>query len=134
MAEGFAGMDIRKMHFDNRQGRRRADRVVDGDRCMSIGSRVEHAHFGKGVVVETASEFYTIWFKSQNSAKSVSNDYDGLRTIEAKEGAATGASISLAEIEEALEHVLDRRLNEFQIVPMSTKWNNGTLILKPGEE
>jgi hypothetical protein len=101
---------------------------------LGIGSRIEHAHFGKGVIVEAATEFYTIWFKSQNSAKTVSRDYEGLRTLEAKEGAAQHGTITLAEIEEALEHILDRRLNEFQMVPMSNKWNNGTLILKPGEE
>ena len=101
---------------------------------LGVGSRVEHPHFGKGVVVEAASEFYTIWFKSQNSAKSVSNDYDGLKVLEAKEGSSTTGSLSLADIEEALEHVLDRRLNEFQLVPMSNKWNSGTLILRPGEE
>ncbi len=102
---------------------------------LGVGSRVEHAHFGKGVIVEAASEFYTVWFKSQNGAKSVTKDYDGLRVLEAKEGAGgTGSALSLADIEEALEQVLDRRLNEFQMVPMANKWNNGTLILKPEEE
>ena len=103
---------------------------------LGIGSRVEHSHFGKGIVVETASEFYTIWFKSSNNAKTVSKDYKELRVLDAKENNAqteTG-NVSLAEIEEALEHVLDRRLNEFQLVPMANKWNNGTMILKPGDE
>jgi hypothetical protein len=101
---------------------------------LGVGSRVEHTHFGKGTVVESASEFYTVWFKSQNSVKSVSKDYDGLRVVEAKEGTGEQGAVSLADIEEALEHVLDRRLNEFQLVPMSNKWNNGTIILQPGEE
>lgn len=102
---------------------------------LGIGSRVEHPHFGKGVVVEAATEFYTIWFKSSNSSKSVSKDYKDLRVLEAREGVGEAAStISLAEIEEALERVLDRRLNEFQMVPMGNKWNNGTLILKPGDD
>lgn len=102
---------------------------------LGIGSRVEHPHFGKGVVVEVASEFYTIWFKSSNSSKSVSSDYKDLRVLELKEGGSdAGSSVSLAEIEEALEHVLDRRLNEFQMVPMGNKWNSGTMILKPGDD
>ncbi|HTM65598.1 MAG TPA: hypothetical protein VL093_04710 [Flavipsychrobacter sp.] len=103
---------------------------------LGIGSRVEHPHFGKGVVVEAASEFYTIWFKSSNSTKTVSKDYAELRVLEAKEAptAGEGAGISLADIEEAVENVLDRRLNEFQLVPMANKWNNGMLILKPSDE
>jgi hypothetical protein len=101
---------------------------------LGVGSRVEHSHFGKGIVVESGSEFYTIWFKSQNAAKSVSKDFTGLRVLEARENTGQQGGISLADIEEALEQILDRRLNEFQLVPMSNKWNNGMLILKPGEE
>jgi hypothetical protein len=102
--------------------------------ALGVGSRVEHNHFGKGIVVESGSEFYTIWFKSQNAAKSVSKDFTGLRVVEAKENAGQQGNVSLADVEEALEQILDRRLNEFQLVPMSNKWNNGMLILKPGEE
>lgn len=102
---------------------------------LGIGSKVEHPHFGKGVVVESASEFYTIWFKSSNTSKSVSRDYKELRILEAKEQTENASgSLSLAELEEALERVLDRRLNEFQLVPMANKWNNGTMILKPGDD
>jgi len=36
---------------------------------LGIGSRVEHQHFGRGVVVDIASEFYVIWFKTQNGTK-----------------------------------------------------------------
>ncbi len=102
---------------------------------LGIGSRVEHNHFGKGIVVDTAGEFYTIWFKSQNTAKNVSKDFSGLRVIEAKEntGAQEG-SVTLAEIEQALDNILDRRLHEFQLVEMANKWNNGTLVLRPADD
>ena len=100
---------------------------------LGIGSRVEHPHFGKGVVVETTSETYTIWFKSQNTAKSINKDFD-LRVIQAVDAPAENSNISIADIEEALDNILERRLHEMQIVPMGTRWNNGTLILKPGDD
>lgn len=109
-------------------------RLMEQKTILGVGSRVEHPHFGKGVVVESASEFYLIWFKSQNSAKSVTKEYEGLRVIESQSNEQGSSSLTLAEIEEALERVLDRRLNEFQLVPMSNKWNNGTLVLKPGTD
>ncbi len=102
--------------------------------ALGIGSRVAHPHFGKGVVVDVASEFYTVWFKSQQAAKNINKDFAGLEVLEATEGAASNGAISIADIEMALENILDRRLNEMQLVPMANKWNNGTLILKPGEE
>ena len=101
---------------------------------LGIGSRVEHPHFGKGVVVDVASETYTIWFKSQNSAKTINKDYE-LKVLEAKENAAEGGgNITLSDIEQALDNILERRLHEMQLVPMGNRWNNGTMILKPGED
>lgn len=101
---------------------------------LGIGSRVEHPHFGKGVVVDVSSELYIIWFKSQGGTKSINKEFE-LKVIEAVEGSnAAGAGITLADIEQALDNILERRLHEMQLVPMANKWNNGMLILKPAEE
>ncbi len=97
---------------------------------LGIGSRVEHPHFGKGVIVDAGSEFYTIWFKTQNGTKSIGKDYE-LKVIEQKEAFAESNSISLADIELALGNILEQRLHEFQLVPMALKWNSGTMILQP---
>jgi len=98
---------------------------------LGIGSRVEHPHFGKGVVVEAGSEFYTIWFKTQNGTKSIGKDYADLKVIEATAATAESSSISLADIELALNNILEQRLHEFQLVPMANKWNDGTMLLQP---
>lgn len=102
---------------------------------LGVGSRVEHPHFGKGVVVEATSETYTIWFKSQNGAKTINKDYD-LKVLEAKESNDGGntAGITISDIEQALDNILERRLHEMQLVPMGTRWNSGTMILKPGDD
>ncbi len=97
---------------------------------LGIGSRVEHPHFGKGVIVDAGSEFYTIWFKSQNGTKSIGKDYE-LKVIEKMEGTAESNAISLADIELAVGNILEQRLHEFQLVPMALKWNSGTMVLQP---
>lgn len=100
---------------------------------LGTGSRVEHPHFGKGMIVEVSSETYTIWFKSQGTVKTINKDYE-LKVLEAAEATESGSSnITIADIEEALDNILERRLHEMQIVPMAGKWNNGTMILKPGD-
>jgi len=99
---------------------------------LGIGSRVEHPHFGKGVIVDTGSEFYTVWFKSQNSTKSISKDYE-LKVVELKEGVMENNSISLADIEFAVNNIFEQRLHEFQLVPMANKWNDGKMILQPSD-
>lgn len=99
---------------------------------LGIGSRVEHPHFGKGVIVDTGSEFYTVWFKSQNNTKSISKDYE-LKVVELKEGVIENNSISLADIEFAVNNIFEQRLHEFQLVPMANKWNDGKMILQPSD-
>jgi hypothetical protein len=98
-----------------------------------IGSRVDHLSFGKGVIVDTASEFYIIWFKSQQGTKSISKDYDGIKLIEGVEGEPVSETITIADIEQALNNILDQRLHEMQMVPIATRWKNGTMTLKPGD-
>lgn len=101
---------------------------------MGIGSRVDHLHFGKGVIVDLASEFYIIWFKSQQDTKSISKDFAGLKTLEEVEATAEAQGpITIADIEQALQNILDQRLHEAQVVPMAQKWKRGNLILKPGD-
>jgi hypothetical protein len=101
---------------------------------LGIGSRVDHPHFGKGVIVDTALEFYIIWFKSQQGTKSISKDFAELKTLE--EVAAAGGesgSITIADIEQALNNILDQRLHDTQMVPIAPKWKRGNMILKPGD-
>jgi hypothetical protein len=99
---------------------------------LGIGSRVDHQHFGRGVIVDTASEFYIIWFKSQQGTKSISKDYEGLKILEEVEAEPAGP-ITIADIEQALSNILDQRLHEAQIVPLALKWKRGIMIMKPGD-
>lgn len=98
------------------------------------GSKVAHKHFGKGMVVDANSESLTVWFKSQQGTRQVSRDYEGLEIIDAAASAAANGPVTIADIEEALDNVLERRLHEMQLVPMGLRWNDGLLILKPGDE
>lgn len=98
---------------------------------LGIGSRVEHPHFGKGVVVDLTTESYIIWFKSQQSAKSINREFANLKVIESQPAPGNSEHITISDIEQALDNILDRRLNEMQLVPMALKWNNGTMILQP---
>ena len=100
---------------------------------LGIGSRVDHASFGRGVVVDIASESYVIWFKSQQGTRSIGKDFDGLKIIEKTEAGEGHSQISIADIQSALEHVLDQRLHEVEMVPLAGKWNRGMLLIKPGD-
>jgi len=96
-----------------------------------IGSRVSHNLFGRGVIVDVSSETYTIWFKSQQATRNVAKDFSGMKITEPVGSDTTPGQISLSDIEEALDTVLERRLHEVQMVPLGQRWDGGTLVLQP---
>jgi hypothetical protein len=102
------------------------------DTNLGIGSRIDHPHFGRGVIVDTASEFYIIWFKSQQGTKSISKDFE-IRTLDEVQATPGSDTITIADIEQALSNILDQRLHDMQLVPIGVRWKRGTMILKPGD-
>jgi len=100
---------------------------------LGIGSRVDHPAFGKGVIVDTASESYIIWFKSQQGIRNISKDYADLKTLKEVEATPGSDTITIADIEQALSNILDLRLHDTQLVPIGPRWKRGVMILKPGD-
>jgi len=97
------------------------------------GSKVEHPHFGIGIIVEITEKHYLVCFKGQNTARSIDKDFEGLKIINKAEPIGTVA-VSIADIEELMENILDRRFQrDFQVVPIANKWIGGKLILQPAD-
>ena len=97
---------------------------------LGIGSRVKHPQFGKGVVVQLRSDAYEITF-IETGTRQIMRDYEGLEIIEAVETPSDLATYE--KMEKSLIRVL-RRFSDFQeTVPMGVKWNNGKLIMVPGD-
>jgi len=98
---------------------------------VGIGSRVNHNLFGRGVIVDQSSETYTVWFKSQQATRNVAKDFSGMKVTEVVAGESSNGQVTIADMEEALETVLERRMHEFQLVPLGQRWDGGTLIMQP---
>jgi hypothetical protein len=101
-----------------------------GDTQLGIGSRIEHPKFGKGVIVDMDASYYSIWFKDGGSTRGIDRSYDGLQVLEKVESEYT--PLTMQEIEEALENVLDRKAALLEKVEFGNKWIGGTLLMKPG--
>lgn len=98
---------------------------------FNVGSRIEHPGFGKGVVVGIETEYYVIWFKSQQGTKIINKNAEGLQLLEAADNLPVDGTVTLENIEDALERILNRRLDTGDIGPIAAKWNKGMLVLKP---
>jgi len=99
-----------------------------------IGSRVSHNLFGRGVIVDISSETYTVWFKSQQATRNVAKDFSGMKITDVVASDSKPGQISISDIEEALDTVLERRLHEVQMVPLGNRWTGGTLIMQPADK
>ena len=135
---GFTGgrYDKHGAEYDARFIRLRYIRPMESttpETSAGIGSRVSHNLFGRGVIVDVSSETYTVWFKSQQATRNVARNFSGMKITEPVAADSTPGQISLSDIEEALDTVLERRLHEIQIVPLGNRWTGGTLVLQPAD-
>ncbi|GAB3556493.1 hypothetical protein [Spirosoma fluminis] len=95
---------------------------------LGIGSRVHHAEFGNGVVINVKAAGYTITFLEQG-VKVLKFDAP-LTVIDAIE--PDSDQVSLFDVEQALTRILQRWSDQTEPVPLGDKWKGGQLILKPG--
>ncbi len=95
---------------------------------LGIGSRVNHAEEGDGVVINLKSSGYIVSF-IRTGVQLVRFSVP-LTVIEAVE--PDNDMVSLFDVEQTLTRVLRTWADVTEVVPMADKWKNGKLILKPG--
>ncbi len=98
------------------------------DTLLGIGSRVSHPEFGDGVIINVKASGYTITFLQQG-VKIIKFDAP-LTVIDAIE--PDSDLVSLFDVEQALTRVLQRWVDQTEVVPLGDKWKGGKLIMKPG--
>lgn len=96
---------------------------------LGTGSRIQHPKFGKGVVVDVDADYYTIWFRDGNATRGIARDFVGMEVLEAT--AAEYTPITLRDIKEAVNELLEEKSDIQEVVSMGQKWNRGVMILKP---
>ncbi|MFD2934133.1 hypothetical protein [Spirosoma flavum] len=95
---------------------------------LGIGSRIKHDEFGTGVVINLKASGYIVTFL-EHGVKILQFDAP-LTIIEALE--PDGDMVSLFDVEQSITRVLQRWIDQTEIVPLGDKWKGGKLILKPG--
>ncbi|AUD01681.1 hypothetical protein [Spirosoma pollinicola] len=95
---------------------------------LGIGSRIQHDEFGNGVVINLKANGYIVTFLD-HGVKILKFDAP-LTIIEALE--PDSDMVSLFDVEQSITRVLQRWVDQTEIVPLGDKWKGGKLILKPG--
>jgi len=101
------------------------------DYNLGVGSRIDHPKFGKGVIVDMDSEFYSIWFKDGGSTRGIARDFTGMTVIEKTD--AEIIPITLDDIKQAIREVVDEKSDLQEVVSLANRWNDGMLIIKSAD-
>ena len=97
---------------------------------LGVGSRVRHADFGDGVVVNVQSNAHQITFM-KGGMKQVSFGFP-LEIIEEVE--RDNDFVSLMDVQITLSKVLQKWADVTEVVPLGDKWKGGTMVLNPGRK
>ncbi len=97
---------------------------------LGIGSRVRHPGYGDGVVIRLHKAAYEVCFMLYG-IKHVGLTYDQWEIIEAIPAQAT---VSFSEAEKSLIKILRHFSDITEEVKLGDRWDDGLLILKPGDE
>ena len=98
---------------------------------IGIGSRVRHAEFGVGVVIQVTTEELIITFVN-HGVKEIGHIYadDELEVLE--KAPPIKNMVSLADVEYTLLKLLEGVTDEMSITDLGGKWTGGKLIFQPG--
>ncbi len=97
---------------------------------LGIGSRVKHATYGNGVVVNVKSATYSIVF-TDYGRKEISRAQNEMEIVECIE--SPDDLISSADVERSMIAILRRWSDIQEEVSLGSKWTGGKLILQPGD-
>lgn len=103
---------------------------MENNQILGIGSRVNHPAYGPGVIIGVDVAAYNVVF-IQHGLKVVGKHYQSWEIIDA---IPEGEIVSFDKFERALIKILAKWSDITEEVPLGNKWDDGTLILKPGSD
>ena len=98
-------------------------------KLLGIGSRINHAEFGKGVVTNVTSKHYWVTF-IDNGLETIDLDTE-FEIIEAAEDDVD--TVSFYEVERSLKSILKKWSDVSEVIAIADKWKGGKLIFEPGD-
>lgn len=96
---------------------------------LGIGSRINHADYGKGVVTNVTSKHYWVTF-IENGLETIDLD-SKFEIIEAAEDEVD--TVSFFEVESSLVKILKKWSDVTEVVSIADKWKGGKIVLEPGD-
>jgi hypothetical protein len=98
-------------------------------KLLGIGSRIEHAEFGLGVVTNVTSKHYWVTFiKNGLETLEIDSEFDVIEAVEDEVD-----TVSFYEVEKSLRDLLRKWSDITEIAPIADRWKRGTIIFRPAD-
>ncbi len=98
-------------------------------KLLGIGSRINHADYGKGVVTNVTSKHYWVTF-IDNGLETIDLDSE-FEVIEAADDDVD--TVSFYDVERSLKSILKQWSDVSEVITIADKWKGGKLILQPAD-
>ena len=103
------------------------------DRELSVGTRIDHPKYGEGIVSRNAQLTYKVIFVRGGEIEFIKSNFEADVLEENEEMQVKEPRLNVKEFEKALKYVLDKYNGLEHQVELGSKWEGGTIVLKPGK-
>ena len=98
-------------------------------KLLGIGSRIDHAEYGKGVVTNVTSQHYWVTFIDKGlETFELDEEFE---VIEAADDDVD--TVSFYEVEKSLRDILKKWSDASEVVSIADKWKGGKLVLETAD-
>lgn len=100
---------------------------------LSVGTRVEHAKYGEGIISKNDTLTYKVIFirGGEIEFSKLNAQFDIIEEVEEDEDNSR-PKINLKEVETVLKHLLDKYNGLEYKIDLGKKWEGGSMTLQPG--
>ena len=96
---------------------------------LSIGTRIAHPQYGKGIILDNTHSFYNVVFPNYGE-KAIAKDFPELEIVEL--APLPEQRLSMGDFEKMVVQVLRKWTDVSETVHLGSKWKGGTLVFQPG--
>ena len=99
---------------------------------LNVGTRIDHPKYGVGIVSRNTQLTYKVIFIRGGEIEFIKSNFEAEVLEENEIMPVDEPRLNVKEFEKALKYILDRYNGLEYKVELGSKWEGGTILLKPG--
>jgi len=104
------------------------------DKELNIGTRIDHPKYGEGIISRNTQLTYKVIFIRGGEVEFVKSNFEADVVEENEAMPLKEPRLNVKELEKALKYILDKYNGLEHQVELGSKWEGGTILLKPGNQ